>query len=928
MTGFKSNMRFATPAGKSFKHILCYSLQQFPLISEPFMDKPDTLEPSAVWGRLEWHSLRLVLSPRRDIGWVGPVLPILNALLKNVPASYGDSDPERPAVKRAFHVPDRLGHTLKCRAGQALPVELLLFGGNADTPGEWLQAFRGYLADSPKAGFDLLEAGEAVIHKGGELLLDSGSAVPSDAELECLSPLPFKRLKGSSRTGLGLEALLAGLRQRAKSLFGVELPLPPTDGVVFQPWHWDYVEIPHVSKSQPGGHVQLYNGCVGPLYFAGDLAAILPWLRLAECIHAGGSVALNALGHCRLHTPSRPCYDRRLSATETWRAALQTVQDNHQNWADELATDQGIPAEPEKLCQQFAPRILAPGWQPGPSLAFDLPKRVGQRHVEKLPFTELILHTGLLELLRTPLDRTLSAAAFGYRRGRSAQIAAERVRELVEQGYRYVAESDIDEFFPSVDIDRLQTLLDQVLPPADTELRRLLHLLLHTPYVEDGELKPRRRGLAQGSPLSPMLANLYLTAFDSALMAEDAQLVRYADDFVLMTRNREQAENLLARVRGELGKLGLKLDENKTAVRDVNEGFRFLGQPFGGAMPQESLDEMAERPVRKTLYVSEQDCFLGNNGDAVEIRHYGELLDVLPLHGLGQIIVLGRAVFSSSLVRKCAKLGVPLVFSLGGQGGMASVALDSRRHFATARDHALHYAKLSPTERLVIAKAFAIGKIDNYRPLIEARYQAGDNDLLEHFDAAQAGIEQAADTGEVRGYEGAAAHQMYAELNRFIEVPAFNFPRRDRDHPDLMNSLLNFGYHLLFLRLNTLVRAAGLNPYLGFLHDGNDDYESLVCDLEELFRAPVDRFLVSLVNLKAIAAEDFHDTPKGPRLQQEAVRLFLKRFEANLHKDAGRVTLLRAMEIQVDAFRRYVTEGHPLWLFRYKAQAAKGKDDD
>ncbi|MFM8442832.1 MAG: CRISPR-associated endonuclease Cas1 [Methylococcus sp.] len=145
------------------------------------------------------------------------------------------------------------------------------------------------------------------------------------------------------------------------------------------------------------------------------------------------------------------------------------------------------------------------------------------------------------------------------------------------------------------------------------------------------------------------------------------------------------------------------------------------------------------------------------------------------------------------------------------------------------------------------------------------------------------------------------------------------FQRRDRRSPDPMNGLFNFGYYLLFTRLNTLVRAAGLNPYLGFLHDGDDDYESLVCDIEELFRAPVDRLLLSLVNLRVIRAEDFRKTASGPRLRPDAVSRFLLHFEDMLHAVVGGVTLLGAMEAQVEAFRRYVTGEQPLWFYRYRS---------
>lgn len=863
---------------------------------------------------LHWHAVRLRLRSQRSIGDATPVMKILAALLGRVPAG-SPAEPRQPEIRRAFHVPGQAAHRLRLRASEAFPLTVLFFGGEENTPANWLADFARYLHATPWANFDLLETEAIEAHVGAELLAPAPAGV-SHAELEFLSPLPFKRPAGTERTALDLDGFLGLLRQRVVSLFGAAPPVPECGGVHLLPWYWHYAETKQPSKSQPGE--EYYNGCAGPLYFSGDLAAILPWLRLAEAIHAGGKKFLNPLGYCRLHLPARPYFDARLGQTSHWRAALERVRQAHDDWNGELAARQGVPLAPEEFCADLAVRLADPGFQPEPATAFDLPKHDGTRRVEKLPLPELVLHTGLLDWLAAPFDRTLAPAAMGYRRGRSVQKAVAAVRAALDAGYRYAVQADIEDFFPSMDLDRLEAQLDALLPPADIQLRGLLGKLLRTGYRLDGQLYPRSRGLAQGSPLSPLFANVYLQGFDAVLSALDARLVRYADDFVVLTRTRPEAERLLERARGELARLGLALAADKTAVHGVDEGFRFLGQPFGGAAADLFADLLAA-PARKTVYVAEPYCYLARNGDALEVRREGRPLDVIPLRRVADILLLEPAVVSTALMQRCSALGIPLVIGGHGRVPPALVVPASRRHHAVAEAQALHYARLSATEKLVLAKAIAARKIENYKPLIEARYEAGHAQLLAELDTALDGIEQAADTRAVRGHEGHAAHLVQRALDGFIKVPEFHFQRRGRDEPDHMNGLFNFGYHLLFCRLNALVRGAGLNPYLGFLHDGDDDYESLVCDLEELFRAPVDRLLLSLVNLRVIRADDFHETPRGLRLQPVAVRRFLARFEALLHGDAGGLTLRQAMEAQVEALRRYVAEDQPLWFFRYKA---------
>jgi len=875
--------------------------------------------PPSSTPKIVWHRITLQMIATRAMGNGTPMLIMLNAFLKNIKPISEDTR----KVKLAFHVPDTYAHRLKKRIRQSFTLEVDFFGANDDWLTAWQAALQRYITQTPQAGFAVTVSPRVEVIEWQlppfDKLRENGSFAGdiSHAELEFFSPLPFKREKGDSRTQLTAALFFKQLVRRAEQLFGIRLTLPELGKVQLQSHHWHYTELRHNSKSQPG-HTQYYNGCFGSLYFTGDLSAVLPWLSLATKIHAGGSIELNPLGYCRLHHPSRARFDLHLLEAKQWQGALQRVLDSHDDWEQHLAASHGVPLDREAYCADLLASVQHPDWQASPAQAFYIPKRDGKRRIEKLPPAELLIHTLLHELLSELIDRTLETAAVGFRRGHSVQSAVATVRELLQQGYCYVVESDVEDFFPDISITRVETLLDGILPPADTHTRQLLGKLLRAAYLEDGKIQPRNQGLAQGSPLSPLLANLYLDRFDEAFNQTDAKLVRYADDFVILARSHAAAQHLLMLARDELHAVGLEVAEAKTAIRNVEQGFHFLGQPFGGAA-ENTIAELLVPPVKKSIYITEPGCFLGHNGDALEIRRHAKLVDTVPLRRVADIVVLASASFSSGLIQKCARLGIPLTMTLGDGYHIASLPPDSRRHHNIAAAQAIHYSKLTPGERLILAKGFAAAKIANYKPLIAARHGKGNAELLKKLDSSIEGIEHAAEINAVRGHEGAAARLMFTTLNGFISVAEFNFDKRRREKPDRMNVLFNFGYYLLFSRLNTMTRAAGLNPYLGFLHDGADDYETLVCDIEELFRAVIDRHLIALVNLRIIKPDDFSQSDKGLRLAPLAIKRFLEHFERLLHSDAGGISLLDAMQLQVRAFAKYVSADQPLWYFNYQS---------
>ena len=189
-----------------------------------------------------------------------------------------------------------------------------------------------------------------------------------------------------------------------------------------------------------------------------------------------------------------------------------------------------------------------------------------------------VLQTAVAAYMEPFLEAEFDECSFAYRRGRSVRMAVERVYQLYQQGYCWLLDADIEQFFATVDrelaIGRLSTLV-----PDETAVR-LVRLWLDSAVWDGLHLTRPTLGLPQGAVVSPMIANLCLDALDDRLLAEGLKMVRYADDFVVLTKSRKVAERAEAITEEVLASLRLRLNERKTRIVRFSEGFKFLGTIF------------------------------------------------------------------------------------------------------------------------------------------------------------------------------------------------------------------------------------------------------------------------------------------------------------------------------------------------------------
>jgi len=187
------------------------------------------------------------------------------------------------------------------------------------------------------------------------------------------------------------------------------------------------------------------------------------------------------------------------------------------------------------------------------------------------PFFDQVAQQAVALVLTPALDALNYSGSFGLKRGRSQHSATQMIQKAYREGYRWVLESDIDDLLASIQWSRLYTRLTALF--GDDAVVDLVMGWM-TASLEGEE---REAGLPLGSPLSPMLAHMMLDDFDTEIEAAGLLLVRFANEFVVLTRTEKEAKAAQKVVIDSLAEVGLQINVAKTGVRRFAAGFQFLG---------------------------------------------------------------------------------------------------------------------------------------------------------------------------------------------------------------------------------------------------------------------------------------------------------------------------------------------------------------
>lgn len=544
---------------------------------------------------------------------------------------------------------------------------------------------------------------------------------------------------------------------------------------------------------------------------------------------------------------------------ETLQAAWEKVASNAG-----CAGSDGVTVE--RFAERAAQRLLGlmrrlrdGSYAPLALRLFDIPKPDGGHRRLAVPaVADRIAQTAVARTLGPLIEPELDDASYAYRPGRSVRQAVQAIARCRQQGLSWVAEGDIERYFDRVPHALLLEKLEHLLAGCrgGDLLLDLIGLWLE---AAGHDLDTPGLGIPQGSPLSPLLSNLYLDTVDEAFAraGRGLRLIRYGDDFVILSRREKSAEAALGRMRALLAAHGLALNPEKTRIVDFERGFRFLGHLFLRSMVLKSTepDDAAEDETTQLLrWIAGRDATAADAEAEAERERAGGLdpgLRILYLLEPGRVLSARQTAFT---VEETSALGPPRELlavparrldriEVGPACAVEPEALRLALHTGTAihhvdgqgatvgvtapalSDHAgLHMAQartvLDPDRRLDLARRVVDGRLRNQRALLhKLNRRARDRTLLrplKQLNAVIRALPAATDVPALLGHEGAAAALYWPALGRLVKpgwaCPAPPLRRVRRPCPDPFNVVLNYLAWLLARDVTALAARHGLHP--------------------------------------------------------------------------------------------------------------------
>ena len=497
------------------------------------------------------------------------------------------------------------------------------------------------------------------------------------------------------------------------------------------------------------------------------------------------------------------------------------------------------------------------------------------------PFWDRVVQRALVQRLAPAMEPLFSAASHGYRPGHSRHSASDAIQRAWREGYRWVYEADIDDFFDSLDWQRLAERLRALY--RDDPAVELLLAWIAAPVDYQGLRLERTRGLPQGAPLSPLLANLMLDdlVIDTAGQPRPPGAPKPPSPNSWLARLARRAPTALTAdtlpapsLRPERRNPG---QERQPADRPgLAEHHESAAAVTTGTTPQAraGLGQLADEG--QLLILTGAPVLVSTSTGRLIATRDDQTIAATPWRQLQAVVCFGAHHVTTPALRAAFAHRVPIHFASGG-GTYQGSAWSGQPAAEGAGLWLEQQARCTdPAWAIPAAREIVIARVRHQRELLRQRQPAGFQKERQTLQQAAHDAASAPDLSTLNGIEGAAARVYFQALAPTIPA-AYGFDGRNRRPPrDPFNALLSLGYTLLHAHVDTLIRAAGLYPWIGFYHQPHGRHAALASDLMEPFRHLIERAALRAVTRQGIGPDAFHlDPVLGCRLSPPALRRYL-----------------------------------------------------
>ena len=524
----------------------------------------------------------------------------------------------------------------------------------------------------------------------------------------------------------------------------------------------------------------------------------------------------------------------------------------------------------EEKILRLSEALLDGSYKPYQFTEVDIETNGKERTLHIPAVQDRIVARAILATTTSRIDPLLGASAFGYRPGLGVADAVQAVVDAREAGLKWVLRTDVDDCFPSLSPDIAFDRFTQAV--HDTDITDVVEQLLGR-TVGNGKMRGTTLpGLPLGCPLSPVLMNLVLVDLDDALNAAGFTVVRYADDIVVVGESKEELEDAARFCQRILRSFNMQLGDDKTDIMTFDDGFAFLGEDFGPKYPPAMPLQRVQEPENRVLYLGAQTAHarISKGRLIVEDRQKGggkptKLFDV-PCGHVSRIVAFGSVAISSGLRSWAMYNGVDIVLS-SRRGSYLGIMQGTKTETHSAR--LIAQVEINDTPRqLEISCAIIRAKIHKQIVVLQ-RFSKRESEekvsnAITNMRKFMTMLDDTASIDEAMGLEGAAAKEYFAAYGALLPNE-LAFTTRSRQPPlDLANASLSFLYTVLLGECVTALRAAGMDPGLGVLHNPQAKRPSLALDLLEEFRPLVaDQVVLNAARRNRLTSKHARKDPKG-----------------------------------------------------------------
>lgn len=282
--------------------------------------------------------------------------------------------------------------------------------------------------------------------------------------------------------------------------------------------------------------------------------------------------------------------------------AFQEVKRNKGAAGVDGVTVQAFESKLEDNVQALQHDLQSKTYRSKPVKRVYIPKVDGTQRPLGIPTVgDRVVQAAAKRILEPIFEEVFLDCSFGFRPGRSAHMALEKIRKDLLAGYPYVIDADLKSYFDTIPHDKLIAAVREEV--VDGSVLELLRRFLESGVMDNGSYHTNEEGTMQGGVISPLLANIYLHPLDKLMTERGHRITRYADDFVVCCKSRKGAERVLTSiVRFLEQELGLRVHPEKTKiVNSLEESFVFLGYVFkqGWMLPSDKAKKKFKERVKE-----------------------------------------------------------------------------------------------------------------------------------------------------------------------------------------------------------------------------------------------------------------------------------------------------------------------------------------